>query len=347
MLHYLTYLEKWPKRTLVAFMLAQIMLFGVIDLVTGPEVSLSIFYLIPIATAAWLAGLRAGMVASFEAAIFWFLADILAGHTYSHPTIPFWNTLVRLGFFVIVTYSLSEIHRIREREEELRNFIVHDLRSPLGTVMTGTQTLREISAGSLSLEQIELIDLCMVSCNRMLVLINSILDLARLQSGKMPLQQETIALEPLFKTTVESIYPWAKQRDVTLSWFLSPGIESVFADPVITERILINLVSNAVKFSAQDSEVTIQATRYEAGLVAVNVIDHGKGIRREDAERIFGKFAQGETNNIKSGSGLGLAFCQLAVEAQGGRIWINSQPGQGSIVTFTLPGGEIVSEPSS
>jgi len=112
------------------------------------------------------------------------------------------------------------------------------------------------------------------------------------------------------------------------------------ADPVLVERILVNLLSNAIKFTREDTEVTLHATTFEPGLIAFSVRDQGPGIPKEWAGKVFDKFAQTGTGagmGKRYGSGLGLHFCRLAVEAQGGRIWIESEIDRGTVITFTLP----------
>lgn len=110
-----------------------VLLFGLVDYLTGPEISFSTFYLIPIAAVSWLVGVSGGLVTSIAAAAVFLLAILLGPHEYAHPSIPYWNALVRLGFFLVVTVSLTSLKGARERREELSQFVVHDLRSPWRT----------------------------------------------------------------------------------------------------------------------------------------------------------------------------------------------------------------------
>ena len=137
------YFERQTKPMLVIQALVLVLLLGGIDYLTGSEFSFSVFYTLPIAIAAWFAGRRAGILTSFTAATCWLAADLLGGHAYVQPTIPFWNAAVRLGFFTIITVILSELRASRVRQEELSHFIVHDLRSPLSVIITGLTTLRD------------------------------------------------------------------------------------------------------------------------------------------------------------------------------------------------------------
>jgi signal transduction histidine kinase len=320
--------------------LVAILLLGAIDYLTGKEISFSIFYLLPITVTAWLAGKRVGVAMSVAGATIWFMADLLAGNIYSHPAIPYWNAGVRLGFFLIVTYSIAELRASRERQEELGQFIVHDLRSPLGNVMTGLQTLQMITGDTVDATQKDLVQAGLVSCNRMLTLINSLLDLARLESGQMRLQLSEVKVKELVESSLKQVTVWASRNHVSLDYHLELGVEEVYTDLELTIRILVNLLSNAIKFSKPESVVFIRVTRSDTAVLTFSVIDHGRGIPKEWADKIFDKFVQVEShkkNGIMVGSGLGLTFCRQAVESLGGHIWLESIAAKGTTIAFTLP----------
>lgn len=334
------YLTKPSRRTLTLTALSLILLLGVIDIVTGYEMSFSIFYLIPVSLAAWTIGKRTGFIIALAAGGMWLIADLLSGHDYSHAAIPYWNTAVRMGFFLVVTYALAELRAAETRKEELSHFIVHDLRSPLGVVMMGLRTLLELDNENLTPDQEHVLKTSLSSCNRLLVLINSILDLARLESGQMPLQPADVAVGPATCSVIEPLHLWAQQRKVSIVAHVDDGVTSVLADPVLLERILVNLLSNAIKFTREGTGVTLHVARHEPGMIAFSVQDQGPGIPQEWAGKVFDKFAQtgsGAGTGKRYGSGLGLHFCRLAVEAQGGRIWLESEIDRGTVITFTLP----------
>jgi signal transduction histidine kinase len=339
MLKFLYYMSRQSRsyQMLLGFVLA--VLLSLFDYLTGPEFSFSIFYLIPVSMIAWLAGRRCGIVMSVTSAALWFAADSLSGHSYSHPAIPYWNAAVRLGFFLIITYAVSALRRAQEQHEELAHFIVHDLRAPLSNVMTGLQTLQEIGGDTQDEAQKDLIVMCLVSCKRMLTLINSLLDLAQLESGRMSLAQSDENVKGLINASMQQVAVWAERNRVTLVSQLDPGIGTVYVDPMVTMRILVNLLSNAIKFSKPEAVVTVRAAPVEGGKIAFSVIDQGQGIPQAWASRVFDRFVQVDTRKAVGsvGSGLGLTFCRLAVEAQGGHIWLESEEGKGTTVTFTLP----------
>jgi len=317
-----------------------ILLLGVIDYLTGPEISVSVFYLLPISMTAWLVGKRAAIAMSVASAGSWLIADLLAGQTYSHFAIPYWNAAVRLGFFLIVTQALAGLKDSRQRQEELAQFVVHDLRSPLGNIMTGLQTLQEIADETMDNTQKDLIQMCLVSCNRMLTLVNSLLDLARLEGGHMPLQLSEVNVKELVESSLKQVTVWAGRNHVTLDCDLMAGAEMVYTDLGLTMRVLVNLLSNAIKFSRPESVVTVRVTPSDTAMLTFSVIDQGRGIPKEWADRIFDKFTQVEAHRAGGtaiGSGLGLTFCRLAVEALGGHIWLESEVDKGTTIAFTLP----------
>jgi signal transduction histidine kinase len=316
-----------------------IVLLGGIDYLTGQELSFSIFYLIPVSLLAWHVGRWAGIVMSIASAASWLVADLLSGYSYTHSTIPYWNTAVRLGFFLSMTYGLSAVRIARQRQEELAQFIVHDLRAPLANVMTGLQTLQDISDEGMDDVQRNLIQSGLVSCSRMLTLINSLLDLAKLERGQAIVHLEKVDVEELVGVSLEQVSVWAVRNRVLLASSLGPGVSTICADPEMTTRVLVNLLSNAIKFSPPESTVTVRASAYGDSIAIFSVADQGQGIAREWVGKAFDKFIQVEALHAGKtvGSGLGLSFCRMAVEAQGGRIWLESEVGKGTTVFFSLP----------
>jgi signal transduction histidine kinase len=338
---------KLPHLSLLALGLVLVGLIGALDYLTGDELSFSIFYLIPIALLAWYGGVWTGVLVAALSAASWLVADLLTQHPYSNPLFPYWNSLVRLGFFLIVTYTLSVVRAARAQNEELSHFVVHDLRAPLANVMTGLETLQDIAGDEMDAAETELIEICLSSCQRMLTLINSLLDLARLEGGRMRLQVGEVDVPELVKLSVQQVSLGARISRVTLTSHLEAGTERAVADPELTARILVNLLSNAIKVSRPGSEVSLHVLAGDADKLVFRIVDQGPGIPGEWLDRVFDKFVQVDSRRETGrtvGSGLGLTFCRLAVEAQGGRIWLESEEGQGATVNFTLPRGGDVSE---
>lgn len=336
------WLQARSKRQIVSLGAVLILLIGGADYVSGSELSFSVFYLIPVVILAWFADRRAGIRASAASAVLWFLADHFGGRVYSSPLIPFWNAAVRLGFFLIVTFMVSWLYAAQARREELGHFVVHDLRSPLSNVLGSLHFLREISGDTLDADQQKLVGLAVASSNRMMTLINSLLDLSKLESGKMQLNQQTMPVAELFDKAVQQLAALAARSDVQIASQIAESAQTVLADSEVTVRVLVNLLSNAIKYSPEAATVALRAAPHTQGMIAISVTDSGQGIPKEWTDKVFDKFIQVQSKQagVGAGSGLGLTFCRLAVEAQGGRIWLESEVGRGSTFTFTLPRGQ-------
>lgn len=339
MMRLLRFLENQTRTTLLAIGFALMLTIAAGDLITGVELSFSIFYLIPIAITAWCAGKKWGLIMAGVGAVLWFLVDGLSGQVYTSQVIAYWNTLVRLAFFVAFTVALDAIRQGQLRQEELSHFIVHDLRSPLANVMIGLETLQEINAEVDDPMQMELITTCRLSGQRMLTLINALLDLARLERGQMPLHIEAVSSRSLVETALAEVGAWAGQKGLVLRPQIPPDMPQVQADAGVIVRVLINLLSNAIKFSQPNATITVRVMPVEKGQVTFSVVDEGAGIPKAWAAKVFDKFVQVDARKTGQplGSGLGLAFCREAVEAHRGRIWVETGVSHGTTITFTLP----------
>jgi signal transduction histidine kinase len=251
---------------------------GTLDYLSGNEISFSIFYLLPVAMVTWFIGRSGGILISVVSAVSWLLAEFLAGSTHSHPAIPFWNTLVRLGFFLIVTYIVSTLRVARQNQESLTHFVVHDLRSPLSVILTGLQTLQELGAEATQEDQQMVVRSGIAAGGRMLTLINSLLDLSRLDSGRMPILAENVDVRDLVSGSLEEVGPWAEHRQLGLVAEFDTEVEVVQADRDLTLRVLVNLLGNAIKFSPPGSTITLRVAPAQADALAFSVIDQGPGI---------------------------------------------------------------------
>ncbi|HEY0867846.1 MAG TPA: HAMP domain-containing sensor histidine kinase, partial [Fimbriimonas sp.] len=226
---------------------------------------------------------------------------------------------------------LSKLRESREQQKELTGFIVHDLRSPISSAITGLITLEQ--TGHLGELEQEMVTLALVSNQRALSLVNSMLDVAKLESGKMELRTEAVALDRFVDDAFDQVALWARSHEIGL--VKEVHVATAMLDPALTMRILVNLLSNALKFSPPGSNVVVHVDPSPKDGIRFAVQDHGPGIPPEYAERIFEPFSQ--VKGTQGGTGLGLTFCRLAVHAQGGRIWVDSHLGKGTSMIFTLP----------
>ncbi len=329
----------WGTPVLIVVCLLLIVLVGIADYVTGPELAFSIFYLLPVTLAAWHGGRRLGLVISLVSAVAWFVADFLGTPAYAHPLVPYWNGAVYFGFYVIVTMAMSALHAARRMQAQLTGLIVHDLRAPLVTLQMAIEEVRRLGAQASPDQQGHLLDIAEASSRRMMPLINSLLDLPRLRRGRMPVSPREATVSETVEAAVDQVALWARNYEVELRRDLAPEPATLCLDRDLTVRVLVNLLSNAIKQSPPQSTVTVGSRPEGPDRVAFTVADEGPGVPEEWLSRVFDQYAQveGRQQGAIPGTGLGLTFCRLAVEAQGGRIWIVNRPDRGALVTFTLP----------
>ncbi len=231
--------------------------------------------------------------------------------------------------------QLLELQRVRKETSDL---IVHDLRNPLGIIYGALNMLEMVLPEEVVADNRELLDLATSACERMQRLVDSLLDVAKLETGEMSIHLHHADLQPLIEDVVQLQSVSARPHNVTIRVEIPEDLPPLLMDVEKIERVLSNLLDNALKYSPPNSTITVRAERVRRA-VAVSVIDQGPGIPEEQRERIFERFAQVEGSQAaRRGFGLGLTFCRLAVEAHGGQIWVEKGPnGVGSCFVFTLP----------
>lgn len=246
--------------------------------------------------------------------------------------------------YLVVLSDVTERRRMETMREDLTRALVHDLRNPLAAIRSSLHIIShpdEAGTQRLSARQRRQAENAKESVREMVRLVDNILDVSRLESGQMPLRLALIPTYDLVTQTVEKQQPLATERGVSLTCSLSPELPSVWVDQELVERVLQNLLDNALKFTPPGGSIAVQARAAAApgeeqergDFIEVAVSDSGSGIPPELQEDIFGKFVSGSSK----GSGLGLAFCKMAVEAHGGRIWLARNSDRGTRFAFTLP----------
>jgi signal transduction histidine kinase len=312
-----------------------VLLVGVLDYITGRELAFSIFYLIPVSLAAWRSGRRVAIAAALASGLSWFWCDAHFQH-YSQPFFLYWNAGVRLGIFLVVAFAVSALRSAIQRQQELTEFVVHDLRSPVTNVSAALQLLEETSDEDV---RPQLVTMASRSCRRLMRLVDSLTDLGRLESGKMPLHVQMVGVSTLVEEACNDVALWAEMEQVALVQEIAPGLGPVRADPDLARRVLENLLGNALKFSPAGSVVRVRAGPYGPNAIIFRVTDQGPGIPQEWASRAFDKYAQvlARKAGAPVGSGLGLTFCRMAIVGQEGQIWIEQRDEPGTTIAFTLP----------
>jgi len=240
--------------------------------------------------------------------------------------------------------SYKQLRTTESQRLDLTNMIAHDMRSPLGVTLGFLDVLRTSAVGRLDQEDIDAIDYASESAARVNGMITSMLELSRIESGQMPMTVTECDLVALVKKSVKDLL--ALNRNDRLKLALPAEPIPIRCDPQLTARVLLNLASNALKFTADDQEVRIIIAKDEAQARVV-VLDNGPGIAEEFHEKIFEKFGQVGSTRKAHSTGLGLAFCKLAIEAQGGAIGVKSAVGIGSAFWFSFPQVRAFGRPDS
>jgi NtrC-family two-component system sensor histidine kinase KinB len=231
-----------------------------------------------------------------------------------------------------------ELERLRD---DMTDMLVHDLRSPLTAVMGSVELMKHpfAHADADGFERLRL--MALQNSERILHIVNQLLDISKLESGQVPLQPLPLDVERLFRESQARFTPLATEARIQLDLEIAPDMPPLHADPALISRVLDNLLDNAIKFTPDGGRVRMWARRdprLAPDGILVGVSDDGPGIAPEARSLLFTKFQQVTTiEGRRSGTGLGLAFCRLAVEAHGGRIWVESEMGRGSTFLMTLP----------
>jgi signal transduction histidine kinase len=234
--------------------------------------------------------------------------------------------------------DVTDARQIERAKDQLIGVVSHELRTPIGAVQGALQLLTRLLPSDLGEKPKELLALASRNAARLLALVNDLLDLERLEAGQLTMERRSVSIAEIFAIARDATAPLAEQRGVKLEW--DPGELVVSADPDRLARVVINLVGNAVKFTPDGKRVTISAAQTAEDIV-VRVHDEGRGIPPEAIDRIFERFTQVARSDAveKGGSGLGLTIARAIVLAHGGRIWVESEMGQGSTFSFSLPLG--------
>ena len=232
--------------------------------------------------------------------------------------------------------------RLKELDHLKSDFVSHvshELRTPLTAIKGAVDlVLREV-VGPLTEKQIHYLTRVRSNTQHLAGLINDLLDLAKIESGRIEVKSSRVSLDGLVREAVEALRPVAAEKVIALEAIIREPSILVWADRDKINQVLTNLIGNAIKFTPIQGKVTVSASRNGGESVQVSVSDTGPGVPADEKEKIFGKFYRvAETNGENSkGTGLGLAISKALVELHGGKIWVESDPGRGSTFSFTLP----------
>jgi PAS domain S-box-containing protein len=231
----------------------------------------------------------------------------------------------------------QEVERANQMKSQFLASMSHELRTPLNAILGFSSLLMEQTTGTLNEKQSRFLEHIHRGGQHLLQLINDILDLSKIEAGRLELHPEACPVSKTLPEVLSLIRPLATAKKLCLQCSVDEGL-TVHADPIRFKQVLYNLLSNAVKFTPEGGEIAVEAN-VVGGNARIQVRDSGIGISPEERERIFEEFHQvgTTTKGVREGTGLGLAITKRLVKQQGGEIWVESELGRGSEFFFTLP----------
>lgn len=361
------YLQKRSRAFLFIGTVIILVTIGIADYITGQEISLAIFYLLPISLSVWYINRNMAISMCIISSIVEFVANSAAGRTYSHFFIAFWNSLVLLGFFLIYALilsaikteyatkiklidkldnSLSELSRTKKdlekkaqelarSNDDLREFayaISHDLKEPLLVIDGFVKLLAKRYKGKLSSDADNFIDYTVDGVKRMQSMIKDLLEYSLVGTKVRDFEPTDSAL--VIEQALLNLQTAINESGAEVTYNSLPP---VIVDTSQLTRLFQNLIGNAIKFRGGKPpriHISSEQTGHEW---IFSIRDNGIGIDPRQAERIFIVFQRLHTREEYPGTGIGLAICKKIVERHGGRIWVESELGNGSTFYFSIP----------
>jgi signal transduction histidine kinase len=230
----------------------------------------------------------------------------------------------------------ADAEGMEQMRRDLTAMIYHDLRGPLLSVQASLSGLnRVINSADRSLAE-DFIHLGQQNLRRLTRMVKSLLDIERLEAGQAAIHRKRTALRPLFDEALDLIYPLAQEARQDLVCEIDDELPQVEIDADMILRVVTNLMENAIKHTPPGGRISVRAAA-DGDAVRTSVIDTGAGIPPSYREAVFNKYFRLQHAEAPNGAGLGLAYCRLAVEAHGGRIWVEGEPGGGAVFAFTVP----------
>ncbi len=361
------YVRRLSKPFLITAGLILVLLVGVADYVTGAELSISIFYLIPISLSVFFVNRRVGVFLSVFSSAVGLTTDLMVGHPYSHRIIVYWNNATQMGFFLIIVFILSalkveyektvklnadlqaafiELSKTKDQLErkaqdlarsnaELEQFAyvaAHDLREPLIVAGGYINRLKRLYKDKLDRTADRFVEYTSEAINRMEALINALLAYARVGTKAKDLRvadyNETV------ECAIANLRVEIEKNSATVTHSQLPAL---LADRTQMIQLFQNLISNGIKFRGEEPPcIHISAEQKEKEWV-LSVRDNGIGIDSRHFTSVFDIFQRLHDSSKYPGNGIGLATCKKIVENHGGRIWVESCPGKGSTFKFAIP----------
>lgn len=234
--------------------------------------------------------------------------------------------------------NYKKLKELEKMKDSLTHMIVHDLNNPLMVISGRIDLLKMEGEGEFTENQKKNLEKASSALQDLKRMINNLLDINKMEEGKIKLNYESFNLGDIAKELVDQMKVIAGDDDKNLSLEIPDDMPEISADKELIKRVITNLINNAIKFTLPKGSAVVKVLYNNSDKdFYVRVKDTGRGVPKQYLDRIFDKFVQVESKDVKPGRGLGLTFCKMTVEAHGGRIWVESEPGKGSLFTFTLP----------
>jgi signal transduction histidine kinase len=238
---------------------------------------------------------------------------------------------------IAYTQAQSRVQELQMFKDALARFLVHDLNTMLTGVLGSVQLLRMDDNTNLSEGQQKLVENAYRSGQELRKMIQNILDVTQMEGTRLQIKPESVPVATLFQRVMDDYQSAAIMMGKRIRVRLTDPSLMVNADLDMILRVISNLLANALKYAPRKGEIVLEGDITDEGWVWIAVSDTGPGIAREYQQKVFEKYFQIQNSRRQAGAGIGLAFCKLAVEAHGGHIWVESEPGEGARFKFTLP----------
>jgi len=236
---------------------------------------------------------------------------------------------------VIVLKNITPFHELNEAKTNFIATVSHELKTPISSIKMSAQLLDDERIGTLNKEQNELLGSIREDSDRLLKITGELLNMAQVETGNIQLKLQPVAPVDIVQQAVQAIQFQAQQKNIGLDVTIEEAAPAIHADPEKSAWVLVNFLTNAIKFSPEGSRISITVSKKDQG-VQFTVVDHGKGIEEKYLHKIFDRYFKVPGTQERTGTGLGLAISREFIEAQGGAIWVESKPGEGSLFGFSL-----------